>query len=148
MEAVSLTTLQSSPFSLNQTGDAPGSPSDDWQQLADATDIDEEGLREVYVAALEECKYDSAELEAVHTLAEKAQQTLNPRFVVITADSVSMYDPLSVHSSPCPSIPRQTACLPPPLPHFPLYLLYLLSFPLHSIPLSLSSFLTFLGPLR
>ena len=81
-ESVSMTTTQPSPFASPQKGDAPSSPDTDWQQQVDSIDIDEEGMREVYVAALEECKYDSANLEAVHTLAEKAQQMLNPRFVV------------------------------------------------------------------
>ena len=77
-----MTTTQPSPFASPQKGGAPSSPDTDWQQQVDSIDIDEEGMREVYVAALEECKYDSANLEAVHTLAEKAQQMLNPRFVV------------------------------------------------------------------
>ena len=77
-----MTTTQPSPFASPQKGDAPSSPHIDWQQQVDSMDIDEEGMREVYVVALEECKYDSANLEAVHTLAEKAQQTPNPRFVL------------------------------------------------------------------
>ena len=52
----------------------------DWQQAVEEVQLDEEGLKEAYIAAVEESKYDGAELEAVHTLAEKAQQTLDPRF--------------------------------------------------------------------
>ena len=35
-------------------------------------------MREIYVATMEESKFDSAELEEVHTLTEKAQMTLDP----------------------------------------------------------------------
>jgi len=100
-EAVSMTTLQPSPASFGQTGGSPSSPGDDWQQLADTADIDEEGLKEVYVAALEECKYDSAELESVHTLAEKAQQMLNPRSPKVKAilrDMKQLQESLPIHS--------------------------------------------------
>ena len=51
----------------------------DWQQQVESIELDEEGLKEAYVAALEDSKYDGAELEAVHTLAGKAQQSLDPR---------------------------------------------------------------------
>lgn len=47
--------------------------------------IDEDGLREAYVAALGESKYDTIELDAVHTLAERAQQTLDPRYIGMAA---------------------------------------------------------------
>ena len=117
-----MTTLQPSPSSFGQTGGSLSSPGDDWQQLADTADIDEEGLKEVYVAALEECKYDSAELESVHTLAEKAQQMLNPRFVILQR-TVFIY------------------LLPPSLlPSLFLHPSFLLT-PLHQRPISLHCFL-------
>lgn len=47
--------------------------------------VEEEALRDVYLAALEECKFDSAELEEVHTLAEKAQEGLDPRSPLVRA---------------------------------------------------------------
>lgn len=47
--------------------------------------IPEEDLCEIYVAALEESKFDSAELEDVHTLGEKAQVTLDPRSPMVRA---------------------------------------------------------------
>lgn len=39
-----------------------------------------ETLREMYVGALEDSKYDSAELHGVHALDEKASVALNPRY--------------------------------------------------------------------
>jgi hypothetical protein len=50
-----------------------------WQEIADTSEIVEEDLRVIYMAALEDSKFDSAELEVAHTLAEKAQVTLDPR---------------------------------------------------------------------
>ncbi len=58
---------------------------EDWQKAADAVVIVEDDLREIYVAAMEECKFDSAELEEVHTLAEKAQTSLDPRSPMVRA---------------------------------------------------------------
>jgi len=112
-----MTTLQPSPSSFGQTGGSPSSPGDDWQQLADTADIDEEGLKEVYVAALEECKYDSAELESVHTLAEKAQQMLNPRFVILQRTTSSLHPSFlltPLHQLPISLQCSLILCLPPP----------------------------------
>ena len=65
---------------LGTSRDSSGIDTAAWQLAVEAIQLDEEGLREAYVAAVEDSKYDSAELEEVHTLAEKAQQTLDPRF--------------------------------------------------------------------
>lgn len=74
---------------------------DAWQQQADAADIMEDGLRDIYVSALEESKYDSCELEEVHTLAEKAQQQAleprSPRVRAILRDMKQLQDSLPVH---------------------------------------------------
>ena len=75
----SLTTLNKPPSSPR---DASG---EDWQQTADSSVIVEDDLRELYQAALEECKFDSAELEDVHTLSEKAQEALDPRSPMVRA---------------------------------------------------------------
>ena len=58
---------------------------EDWQEMADSSVVEEDDLREIYQAALEECKFDSAELESVHILAEKAQVTLDPRSPMVRA---------------------------------------------------------------
>jgi len=50
-----------------------------WQEEADSSTIDEQNFREIYVGSLEGSKFDSAELEDCHTLAGKAQTTLDPR---------------------------------------------------------------------
>lgn len=47
--------------------------------MADSTPIEEADLQAIYLAALGESKFDSAELADIHTLAEKAQVTLDPR---------------------------------------------------------------------
>lgn len=62
-----------------------GEGEEEWQKAADALEIVEEDLRDVYVAAMEEVKFDSAELEEVHTLAEKAQTELDPRSPMVRA---------------------------------------------------------------
>ena len=73
---------------------------DDWERLADATEIVEAGLQEVYVSALEDSKYDSAELLDVHTLADKVQQTLgpqSPKLKAIMRDVKQLQDSLMIH---------------------------------------------------
>ena len=73
---------------------------DDWERLADATEIVEAGLREVYISALEVSKYDSAELLDVHTLADKVQQTLDPRSPKVKAimrDMKQLEESLPIH---------------------------------------------------
>ena len=60
-------------------GGTTGSHDDSWQETADSTPIEEADLQAIYLAALGESKFDSAELEDVHTLVEKAQVTLDPR---------------------------------------------------------------------
>lgn len=66
-------------------GGASHQEDEDWQEAADSLTIPEENLCEIYVAALEESKFDSAELEDVHTLGEKAQVTLDPRSPMVRA---------------------------------------------------------------
>ena len=44
--------------------------------------MDEAGILEAYVGALQESQYDCAELVRVHTLTDKATHTLNARSVV------------------------------------------------------------------
>ena len=56
-----------------------------WKEEADSSIIDQNGLCELYVGSLEESKFDSAELEHSHTLAEKAQVSLDPRSPMLTA---------------------------------------------------------------
>ena len=46
-------------------------------------------MHEMYVGALEMSKYDSAELQEVHTLRDKAQITLDARYSV-TIYSISL----------------------------------------------------------
>ena len=62
------------------SGEAPTDSLSDWQVAVDLIRIDEEGLKEAYVGALDDCKYDSTELSEIHTLAENAQQSLDPRY--------------------------------------------------------------------
>ena len=62
---------------------APANQEDDWQREAEAVDVGDEDLREFYQAALEGSKYDSADLQAVHLFASKAQATLDPRSVLL-----------------------------------------------------------------
>lgn len=50
-----------------------------WQEIADSSEVVEEDLCAIYAAALEDSKFDCAELTEVHTLIEKAQVTLDPR---------------------------------------------------------------------
>ena len=101
-EASSVTSL-SSPLSPLSPRGAPvnqSSPRDDWERLADATEIVEAGLREVYVSALEESKYDSAELIDAHTLADKIQQTLgpqSPKVKAIMRDMKQLQESLPIH---------------------------------------------------
>ena len=76
--------------SPGQTGGEGGTSCHDnkeeeWQEAADSLTSVEEDVRELYVAAMEESKFDSAELEEVHTLAEKAQTTLDPRSPMVRA---------------------------------------------------------------
>ena len=92
-----------SPISPSSPRGAPANQSsirDDWERLADATEIVEDGLREVYVSALEESKYDSAELIDVHTLADKVQQTLgpqSPKVKAIMRDMKQLEESLPIH---------------------------------------------------
>ena len=41
--------------------------------------IDVQTTQEVYIGALQDSKYDSADLQGVHTLEDKAVATLDPR---------------------------------------------------------------------
>ena len=50
-----------------------------WQREAEAVEINQDGLREVYVGALKEGRYDCASLQEVHTLESRAVATLDPR---------------------------------------------------------------------
>lgn len=50
-----------------------------WQAEADASIVAEEDLRVIYMAALEDSKFDGAELSVAHTLQDKAQVALDPR---------------------------------------------------------------------
>ena len=88
------------PLSPQATPTSPSTVDHDWERLADATEIVEDGLREVYVSALEAAKYDSAELIDVHTLAEKVQQTLDPRSPKVKAimrDMKQLEESLPIH---------------------------------------------------
>ena len=106
--------LQSQDTSLSPTspvgqtsprGGAPANQSstsiyDDWERLADATEIVEAGLKEVYVSALEVSKYETAELLDVHTLADKVQQTLgpqSPKVKAIMRDMKQLEESLPIH---------------------------------------------------
>ena len=97
------TASPTSPLSPLSPRGAPinqSNPHDDWERLADATEIVEAGLREVYVSALEESKYDSAELIDVHTLADKVQQTLgpqSPKVKAIMRDMKQLQESLPIH---------------------------------------------------
>jgi hypothetical protein len=87
-------------MSPQATPTSPSTVDHDWERLADATEIVEDGLREVYVSALEVCKYDSAELIDVHTLADKVQQTLDPRSPKVKAimrDMKQLEESLPIH---------------------------------------------------
>ena len=50
-----------------------------WQREAEAVEIDQDGLREMYVGALKEGRYDCASLQEVHALESRAVATLDPR---------------------------------------------------------------------
>lgn len=65
--------------------DGEDSSGADWQKVADSSLVVEDELKDIYVAALEESKFDSAELAEVHTLIEKAQVTLDPRSPMVSA---------------------------------------------------------------
>ena len=70
----------SSPSCSTEGGSGvPLGQDDSWQEIADSSEVVEEDLRVIYVAALDDSKFDSAELAEVHTLIEKAQVTLDPR---------------------------------------------------------------------
>ena len=76
--------LPTSPRSLDGQESLNTSDSS-WQEEADSSNIDENNFREVYVAALEDAKFDGAELEGTHVLANKAQVTLDPRSPMVKA---------------------------------------------------------------
>ena len=103
LQEASSVTSPTSPLSPLSPRGAPvnqSSPRDDWERLADATEIVEAGLREVYVSALEESKYDSAELIDAHTLADKVQQTLgpqSPKVKAIMRDMKQLQESLPIH---------------------------------------------------
>ncbi len=69
------------PLSPTPQGQVAGDSSADWQAAVESVKIDSDGLRDVYVSAMEEGKYDSAELGEVHSFAEKAEEGVNPRWV-------------------------------------------------------------------
>ncbi len=71
--------MSPTPMSPTPQGQAPS----DWQAAAESLRIDMEQLKEVYVASMEEGNYDSAELMEVHTLAENAQENLDPRWKLL-----------------------------------------------------------------
>lgn len=71
-----------------------------WQIYADSAQIDEEGLRDLYVSALAEAKYETTELQEVHILADKMQPSLDPRSPKVRAilrDMKQMDESLPVH---------------------------------------------------
>ena len=72
----------------------------DWQKHADSSQIEEEGLRELYVGALAAAKYDSVELSEVHLLADQLPPTLDPRSPKVKAilrDMRQMEESLPIH---------------------------------------------------
>ena len=76
---------------------------DDWERLADATEIVDVELKEVYVSALEVSKYETAELLDVHTLADKVQQRLgpqSPKVKAIMRDMKQLEESLPIHPDP------------------------------------------------
>ena len=86
--------------SSNSSGADPAGRDDDWQEMANSLEIVEEDLCELYVAALEESMFDSAELETVHTLIDKAQVTLDPRSPMAKAvlrDMKQLQESILVH---------------------------------------------------
>ena len=103
LQSLDVARSPTSPASPSSPRDAPTNQSgarDDWERLADATEIVEDGLREVYVSALEVSKYDSAELMDVHTLADKVQQTLgpqSPKVKAIMRDMKQLEESLPIH---------------------------------------------------
>lgn len=50
-----------------------------WQTEAESVAIDANDLKEMYVGALEEGRYDSAPLQGVHILEDRAVASLDPR---------------------------------------------------------------------
>ena len=73
---------QASSAVSNRRGDnwEPGTVAD-WQKEAESVQLDKEVLREIYVGALQEGRYDSAPLQGVHALEDKAMASLDPRWV-------------------------------------------------------------------
>ncbi len=72
----------------------------DWQNIADSSIIDSNGLCELYVSALEEVKYESAELVDSHLLADKLPPTLDPRSPKVRAilrDMKQLQESLPLH---------------------------------------------------
>ena len=73
---------------------------EEWQKAIDSEKLDEDALRDVYISALEVSKYDSAELEDVHTLADKAQVTLDarsPKVKAILRDMKQLEESAPIH---------------------------------------------------
>lgn len=53
-----------------------------WQSEAKAIRVNREGLRDLYVSAMEPSKYESAALVAVHTFCDRSQASSDARLAV------------------------------------------------------------------
>jgi len=73
---------------------------DNWQEIAEASVVDHDGLCELYTAALACSKYETSELIDVHILADKLAPTLDPRSPKVRAiirDMKQMEESLPIH---------------------------------------------------
>ena len=95
----------------------------DWQNIADSSIIDSNGLCELYVSALEEVKYESAELVTSHLLADKLPPSLDPRSPKVRAilrDMKQLQESLPLHPDSAIFVRQVSGCVPsathPPTP--------------------------------
>ena len=92
--------------------------------------MDPTDSHEMYVGALADSKYDSAELEEVHTLRDKMVATLDPRYLPPSFLAIILFCPFPCNylSSrpfllplfPLPLSPLLPSLSPPPLSSLPL----------------------------
>ena len=75
----------SSPRTVLSTGGEGSAGTLSWQDEAASCAVNEDDLCDLYVSALEESKFDSTEMSDTHTLAEKAEVTLDPRSPMVAA---------------------------------------------------------------
>ena len=88
-------------MSTQSSTDGGAAPTNrDWQVTADASVLDTEGLSDLYISALVDAKYETAELVDCHILADKLPPSLDPRSPKVRAilrDMKLLEESLPVH---------------------------------------------------